>query len=99
MMGREVYHNPYILSLVDQTLYDIDIPQLSRKQILQQFIPYVEEQLTQGVYLKHMSRHILGLFQGIAGAKAWRRYISENSHKAGAGVEVLHIAANFVDCD
>jgi tRNA-dihydrouridine synthase A len=99
MLGREVYHNPYLMVEVDQTLYGVNRPILSRKQILQEFMHYVETQRSQDVHLKHMSRHILGLFQGIAGAKAWRRYISENSYKAGAGVEVLEYAANLVDCE
>jgi tRNA-dihydrouridine synthase A len=99
MMGREVYHNPYILAELDKTLYGVDTPLLTRKQILQQLMPYIEDQLSQGVYLKHMSRHLLGLFQAISGAKAWRRHISENSYKAGAGIEVLEDAANLVNCD
>ena len=99
MMGREVYHNPYILAELDQTLYGADTPLLTRKQILQQLMPYIEDQLSQGVYLKHISRHLLGLFQGISGAKAWRRHISENSYKVGAGIEVLKDAASLVNCD
>ena len=97
MLGREVYHNPYILAEVDQQIYGANHSVISRKEILQQFIEYVEKQLEQDVYLKHMSRHILGLFHGVAGAKAWRRHISENSHKAGSGVEVLQQAVAFVN--
>ena len=99
MLGREVYHNPYIMAEVDQQIYGTDTPIITRKQVLQQFIAYVENQLAQDVYLKHMSRHILGLFHGVSGAKAWRRHISENSYKVGAGIEVLKDAAEFVDCD
>jgi tRNA-dihydrouridine synthase A len=99
MMGREVYHNPYILAELDQILYGVDTPILTRKQILQQLMPYVEDQLSHGVYLKHISRHLLGLFQGISGAKAWRRHISENSYKVGAGIDVLQDAARLVNCD
>lgn len=99
MLGREVYHNPYVMAEVDREIYGSADNVLSRKQILQQFIEYVEGQLVQDVYLKHMSRHILGLFHGVAGAKAWRRHISENSYKSGAGIEVLQDAAAFVDCD
>ena len=99
MLGREVYHNPYVMAEVDRQIYGSTDDVLSRKQILQQFIEYVESQLAQDVYLKHMSRHILGLFHGVAGAKAWRRHISENSYKAGAGIEVLQDAAEFIDCD
>jgi len=63
---------------------------------LQQYIEYVEERLSEGVFLKHMTRHILGLFQGEVGAKAWRRHISEQAHKPGAGIEVLHEAASYI---
>jgi tRNA-dihydrouridine synthase A len=52
--------------------------------------------MSQGVYLKQMSRHLLGLFTGHNGAKAWRRYISENAHKEGAGIEVIEKAASFL---
>ena len=53
-------------------------------------------QLDKGVYLKNMSRHLLGLFSGQAGAKAWRRHISENAHKEGAGVEVIQQAFSYL---
>ena len=53
------------------------------------WIPYVESQLTAGVPLQAMTRHVLGLFQGVPGARMWRRHISEHAHKDGAGVEVL----------
>ncbi len=99
MLGREIYHNPYILAEVDQQIYSAKHRSLTRKQILQQYIKYIEQQLNQGLYLKQMSRHILGLFHGVTGAKKWRRYISENAHKRGTGVEVLQVAAEFVNCD
>ncbi len=99
MLGREVYHNPYLMMQVDTALYN-DVGEIfSRKQILQQYFTYIEQQLGRGVYLKHMSRHLLGLFQGHSGAKAWRRFISENAYKDGAGIEVLERAMRFVeDC-
>ena len=96
MVGREAYHNPYHLIKVDAMIYDDAHPTATRLQILQQYIEYVEERLSEGVFLKHMTRHILGLFQGQVGAKAWRRHISEQAHKAGAGIEVLHEAASYI---
>jgi len=69
----------------------------TRQEILQQFIEYAEARLSEGVPLKHMSRHILGLFQGQVGAKAFRRHISEQAHKQGAGIEVLTEAASLVN--
>ncbi len=96
MLGREVYHNPYLMMQVDGNIYADEGKVLSRKQILEQYFSYIEQQMGQGVYLKQMSRHLLGLFQGQPGAKAWRRYISENAHKEGAGIEVLQQAMEKV---
>lgn len=99
MLGREIYHNPYLLAQVDQRFYQDSHAILSRKAILTAFCDYMESQMAQGVYLKHMSRHILGLFQGVAGAKAWRRLLSEEAHKPTSTIELIHRAADLVDCD
>ncbi len=99
MLGREVYHNPYLLMQVDSTIYGDKSEVLTRKQVLRQYFPYVEEQIKQGSELKHMSRHLLGLFLGQSGAKAWRRHISENAHKKGVGVELLEEAMAMVGED
>lgn len=53
--------------------------------------PYIERELSQGTYLGHVTRHMLGLFQGIPGARQWRRYLSENAHKAGADINVWNM--------
>ncbi|UTW46134.1 tRNA dihydrouridine(20/20a) synthase DusA [bacterium SCSIO 12696] len=92
MVGREVYHNPYILAEVDQRLFGDNHPIPSREQVYEQFVDYVEQQLLQGVKLSHMSRHILGLFQGMHGGRKFRRYISEHAYKPGAGTDVLRNA-------
>lgn len=94
MMGREAYDNPYILAQVDHLLYGDAHPVATRREILEQFLPYIEAQLLRGMRLNQMSRHILGLFQGQPGARAWRRYASEYVHRPGAGTEVLVQAAN-----
>ncbi len=96
MMGREVYHNPFIMNDVDQQFYNDQPNYRTRLDVLEQYIEYMQAQLKQGVYLKQMSRHILGLFPAMRGAKAWRRYISENAHKKGAGVEIIREAACFL---
>lgn len=54
--------------------------------------PYIERELSNGASLGHISRHMLGLFQSMPGARQWRRYISENAHKKGAGIEVMQTA-------
>jgi tRNA-dihydrouridine synthase A len=97
MVGREAYHNPFHLIDVDAMVYNDRHPTKTRLEILDQYIEYVEAQIADGVFLKHMTRHILGLFQGQTGAKAWRRHISEQAHKPGAGIEVLREAASYIN--
>ena len=65
-------------------------------EILEAYLPYIEKELANGVPLHAMVRHTLGLFQGMPGARAWRRHISENAHKKGAGVDVVRSAADKV---
>jgi tRNA-dihydrouridine synthase A len=95
MVGRAAYQNPYLLADVDQRFYQGGSAK-SRDQVLLDFMPYVEEQLSQGTQLHHMSRHILGLFQGLPGAKMFRRHISQNAHKKGAGLEVIEQAYQHI---
>ncbi|MCG9697477.1 tRNA dihydrouridine(20/20a) synthase DusA [Shewanella sp. Isolate11] len=92
MVGREAYQNPYILAQVDQLLCGSDRPVLSRDAVLEKMIPYMEKHLQQGGRLNHITRHITGLYQGEVGSRAWRRYLSENAHRQGAGIEVIHQA-------
>lgn len=89
MVGREAYHNPWLLAQVDSQLYAAPDSFNQRKAVIDAFIPYVEQQLSQGVTLAPMSKPILGLFQGIAGARYWRRYISENAFKSNADAKIL----------
>ena len=96
MLGRAAYHNPYILAEVDQRIYGQQTITKSRDQALLDFLPYIEEQLDQGVALNHITRHLLGLFQGVAGAKLFRRHISQQAHIKGAGIEVIHQARELM---
>lgn len=96
MIGREAYHNPWVLAEVDQLFYGDDHPLKRRHEIIEAFLPYVESELMQGVRLHSMTRHLLGLFHGEPGARAWRRHLSENANKAGAGVELISTAAALV---
>jgi tRNA-dihydrouridine synthase A len=89
MVGREAYHNPWLLAQVDSQLYATPDSFNQRKAVIDAFIPYIEQQLSQGVTLAPMSKPILGLFQGIAGARYWRRYISENAFKPNADSKIL----------
>lgn len=96
MVGREAYQNPYLLAEVDALLYNDPHPVLSRTEVIEQFMLYVNEQLQQGTRLHHMTRHILGMFQGVRGAKQFRRHISENAYKPEASIDVLKTAFSFV---
>ena len=96
MLGREAYHNPFIMNDVDGRIYGEEVKEESRFDILESYIEYMQKQLDNDVFLKHMSRHILGLFPSMAGAKAWRRHISENAYKKESGIEVIRTAADFL---
>ena len=99
MMGREAYRNPYLLSHADTMIFNDEHPVASRRQIVERVIPYLSSELDLGVPLTRMTRHLMGLFQGVPGAKSWRRYISEHAHRRGAGVEVVEQALALVpDC-
>ncbi len=94
MIGRAAYDNPWLLADADRRIFGATAaPAASRKEALDAYLPFLERQLAEGVPLGHVSRHLLGLFQGLPGARAWRRHISENAHRAGAGVEVIVAAA------
>ncbi|PTP81598.1 tRNA dihydrouridine(20/20a) synthase DusA [Vibrio splendidus] len=92
MIGREAYHSPFILAEVDQQIFGLDTPIKKRSQVVEDMYPYIERELSNGASLGHISRHMLGLFQSMPGARQWRRYISENAHKKGAGIEVMQTA-------
>jgi len=96
MIGREAYHNPYILAQADKLVFGDESEVLSRHAIIRAMLPYIEERMTQGRPLKSITRHLLGLFQGQTGAKAWRRHLSENAHIKGADLSVLTDALALV---
>lgn len=93
MVGRQAYQQPYFLAELEQH-FNPAAETPARRQIVEQMLPYVETNLDDGVPLSRMTRHMLGLFAGQPGARAWRRYISENAHRDGAGSEVLVNALN-----
>lgn len=89
MMGRMAYERPYVLADVDRRFYGSTAPARTRHEVIEAFMPYMARRLEEGVTLHAMTRHILGLFQGLPGARAWRRHISENAYKKGAGLDVV----------
>lgn len=97
MMGREAYHNPYLLSDIDRLLFKDDRLVLTRHQIVESMFPYIEKEMAKGVRLQSIVRHILGVFQGVNGTKAWKRFLSENAHKENAGIDVLKHALTLVN--
>ena len=92
MLGRAAYHQPWLLATVDSRLFGETDPVQRPDQALRNFFPYIQSQLDQDIHLNHISRHILGLYQGVPGARRFRRYISENAHKPGADCSVLEAA-------
>jgi tRNA-dihydrouridine synthase A len=96
MMGRAIYHNPYLLAEADEKIYGQAEPVLSRADVIDGMLPYMEKRMAEGRPLKSMTRHMLGIFQGQPGARAWRRHLSENAHLSGAGIDVLQEALQFV---
>ncbi len=106
MIGRAAYENPYLFAAVDREFYPIGESKglqplvasgsPTRREVLEQMLPYIEHWTSQDTYLKHISRHMLGLFAGNPGAKAWKRYLSENAHKSDAGVKTILAAMKQV---
>ena len=91
MIGRQAYHQPWFLTELEQAFGNGHSPP-SREDVVRKMLPYVEREMAAGAELKHITRHMLGLFAGLPGARAWRRYLSENAHRAGGGIEVLETA-------
>lgn len=95
MIGREAYHNPWFLTELERA-FGNGTPPLDRHDVIRQMFPYIRAELEAGTYLKHITRHLLGLFTGQPGARAWRRYLSETAHRHNAGIEVLEQALEKV---
>jgi tRNA-dihydrouridine synthase A len=77
MIGREAYDNAYMLSQVDRFIFADDAPQIPRKTVLKQLLPYIDIELNKGTRLHHITRHVLGIFHGLPGARQWRRQLSQ----------------------
>jgi len=92
MLGRAAYQNPYLLAGADGHYFGDDRPLPDRHGIVQAMEDYVAAELAAGTPLAAMTRHMLGLFQRVPGARAWRRHLSEQAHRPGAGLAVLREA-------
>jgi tRNA-dihydrouridine synthase A len=91
MLGRAAYHDPGLLGAVDARLYGED-GVVSPAEAVEAYRPYLSARLAEGVHLSAMTRHMLGLFAGQPGARAWRRVLTTGAVKPGAGLEVLDAA-------
>ena len=90
MLGRAAYHDPHLLHRIDAAWSGT--PQRGRGELLRAWRPYVESQLARDVYLKHMAKHILGLFHGERGGRAFRQILSEGAYRAGADWSLIERA-------
>ncbi len=95
MLGRAAYHDPYLLHRLDVAWFGGELR--SRSELLRAFRPYVETQLGNGVFLKHITRHLLGLFASERGGRAFRQVLSEGAHKPGADWSLVERALAFTE--
>jgi len=96
MLGRAAYQEPWRLLEADAVLFGDKAPAASMQDAIAAFIPYVEEQLSRGTKLHAMTRHLVGAFHAVPGARAFRRHLAENAVRSGAGASVLRDAAALV---
>jgi tRNA-dihydrouridine synthase A len=93
MIGRAAYHTPAdILLAADQEIFGVATPAKTAEQVVLEMLPYIEAHLAQGGRLHQVTRHMLGLFAGRPGARGWKRYLSENAHRDGAGPDIVERA-------
>ena len=96
MVGRAAYHDPWLLAEMDRLLFNDSAGIKSRTEVLHEYIEYIQQQIETGVVLHALTRHILGLYQGQPGARAFRRHLSENAHKHSNELEVMRKAIELV---
>lgn len=96
MVGREAYHNPSILLDVDHELYGLESSIKSKKDIIRDMYPYIENHLSQDGKLAYITRHMLGLFNGMPGSRQFRRHLSEQAYKSDATIETIETALAFM---
>lgn len=99
MIGRAAYEDPYQWASADREVFGDPAPPPSRREVVEALLPYVEQWRRRDLPLHRITRHVLGLFAGQRGAKAWKRHLSENAHRPGAGPEVVVAALARVPAD
>ena len=95
MLGRAAYHDPGLLGQADRRIFG-EGGDVNPQEAVRAYLPYVEARLAEGVRLAAMTRHMLGLFHGRPGARAWRRILTVEAIRPGAGVEVIERALEAV---
>ncbi len=96
MVGRAAYDDPWLMAEAERRFLGEAADGRDRREAVEAYMTYMQRELAAGTHLQAMARHLLGLFQGQPGAKAWRRHISENAPRPGAGVEVIREALERV---
>jgi tRNA-dihydrouridine synthase A len=97
MLGRAAYQEPWRLLAVDSELFGEAPPHLAMKDVFAAMMPYIEGELARGTRLHSITRHFVGAFHGVPGARAFRRHLAENGVRPGAGVDVLRDAIALVE--
>jgi len=85
MLGRAAYHDPWVLADADQRIFGATPRIVSRREVAEAMLPYIADQAAAGVPVSRISRHLLGLFHGVPGARAWRRALSSDGARPGEG--------------
>jgi tRNA-dihydrouridine synthase A len=96
MLGREAYHNPYVLAEVDARFYGASVPAPTREQVETGLIDYCAAELARGTFLGAITRHALGLYRGVAGARGWRRVLSDNRKLAAGDLAIFEEARSHL---
>jgi tRNA-dihydrouridine synthase A len=96
MLGREAYYNPWLLQSVDPVLFGEAPPLGNLEDVVERLLPYAEREHAGGTPLSAITRHVLGLVQGVPGARQWRRTLSEQVHRPGATPALLREALDAV---
>ena len=99
MLGRAPYKNPYLLATIDRDLFGDTTTPLSRNEIVHALMPYAARLVESGSPLHALTRHVMGLFQGMPGGKIWRRHLSENAPRRGDDPQVLAEALALVEAE
>ncbi len=96
MLGREAYHNPWLLAQIDRRFYDDSTPEVNRTEVVHDLSAYAAQEISRGTPLNSITRHTLGLYHGMSGARGWRRTLSEHNNLAAGNACLFKQALEFV---